>query len=193
MRYVIPLPSEKFKGWPKAGSGGSFGYRRSKTHVHQGVDLGCPVGTPVLAMGDGVVERARSQLGPSHGKKTGAGRNIVLLHPGSVWSWYMHLDRLVVQAGQTVRAGQVIGYSGRSMFSDRSAQVPHLHFEVLNQYPPGREPSGGGIQHRVSPQAFLESQGALQVSAKGSGEGVGLLAVIAGIGWWLKTRGGRRD
>lgn len=173
--YVLPLPLDKFPGWPVR----SFGVQRSSSHVHQGVDLYAPKGTPILAISDGVAVQVRTSLGPSNGKKTGAGRNVVIQHPGGIWSWYMHLDTVKIKEGQTVKAGQQIGTLGNSMFSDIVMKSPaHLHFEIMTKYPPGGEPKGGGIQHRLNPQTFLQKQGAGSVSVSSS-RGVGTLIVAA--------------
>jgi len=187
--YVLPLPAEKFPGWPKT----SFGVQRSSSHVHQGVDLFAPKGTPVLAVSDGVVTSARTSLGPSNGKKTGAGRNVVIEHAGGIWSWYMHLDTVKVTQGQTVKAGQQIGTLGNTMFNDITMKSPaHLHFEILDKYPPGGEPKGGGIQHRLNPQTFLEKQGAggvsTQASGKSSNTGVVIIAILGAVLLWKGSR-----
>jgi murein DD-endopeptidase MepM/ murein hydrolase activator NlpD len=105
----------------------------------------------------------------------------------------MHLDTVKVTKGQTVQAGQQIGTLGNTMFSDTKMKSPaHLHFEILNLYPPGHEPQGGGIQHRLNPQTFLEKQGAGGVSVKTSskstgGPGIGVF-VVAAVGAWFLLR-----
>lgn len=182
--YVLPLPPGKFPGWPKR----SFGVQRSPSHVHQGVDLYAPKGTPILAISDGVAVKVKTTVGPSNGKKTGAGRNVVIQHPGGIWSWYMHLDTVKIKQGQQVKAGQQIGTLGNSMFSDITMKSPaHLHFEILNKYPPGGEPKGGGIQHRLNPQAFLEKQGAAGAAAPRSFSAGTALAVCA-IGFFAAQK-----
>jgi murein DD-endopeptidase MepM/ murein hydrolase activator NlpD len=88
--------------------------------MHQGVDFGVPVGTPVMAAGDGTVEAARWALG--------YGRWVRLRHADGYETAYAHLSDFApgLAAGQAVRQGQVIGWSGNSGLSTG----PHLHFEV---------------------------------------------------------------
>ncbi|MDR3508728.1 MAG: M23 family metallopeptidase [Caulobacteraceae bacterium] len=90
------------------------------TRMHQGVDFEAPVGAPVLAAGDGVVESA-SWAG-------GFGRLIRLRHEAGMETLYAHLSAFHpgLPPGTRVRQGQVIGWSGASGL----ATGPHLHFEV---------------------------------------------------------------
>lgn len=182
--YVLPLPQDKFPGWPSR----SFGVQRSASHVHQGVDLYAPKGTPILAISDGIAVKVKTDLGPSNGKKTGAGRNVVIQHPGGIWSWYMHLDTVKIRQGQSVKAGQQIGTLGNTMFNDITMKSPaHLHFEILTKYPPGGEPKGGGIQHRLNPQTFLQQQRAGGVAAKSNSSAAVVIAASA-VGLYLFRR-----
>ncbi len=84
---------------------------------HYGVDFGAPTGTPVHAVGDGVVS-----LAGTHG---GHGRHVKLDHAGPYESSYSHLSRIAVKRGQKVRQGQIIGYVG----STGLATGPHLHYQ----------------------------------------------------------------
>jgi murein DD-endopeptidase MepM/ murein hydrolase activator NlpD len=101
-----------------------FGSRRHPvlgyTKMHEGVDFGAPVGTPVLAAGDGVIARA-SVMG-------GYGNVVDIQHDGTWSTRYGHLSRFApgLRAGDRVTQGQVIAYSGNT---GRSTG-PHLHFEV---------------------------------------------------------------
>ncbi|MGI4731889.1 MAG: M23 family metallopeptidase [Janthinobacterium lividum] len=88
------------------------------TRMHKGLDIGAPVGTPVVAAAAGTVRSA--------GWSGGYGRFIRLDHPGSLATGYGHLSRLAVHSGEVVSAGQVIGYVGSSGLSTG----PHLHWEV---------------------------------------------------------------
>lgn len=103
---------------------GTFGVRRDPilgyAKVHQGVDWAAPVGTPVVAAADGVVEVAERQ--------GGYGNLIVLRHIYSVKTAYAHLDHFAdgLAPERTVRQGEVIGFIGATGL----ATGPHLHFEV---------------------------------------------------------------
>lgn len=89
--------------------------KRSRPHL--GVDYGAPKGTPVRAIGDGVVETA-SYSG-------GHGNFVKIDHEGPYASSYSHLSKISVKHGQKVRQGQVIGEVG----STGLATGPHLHFQ----------------------------------------------------------------
>lgn len=93
-------------------TGGAYGYA-----VHQGVDFGLPLNTPVLAANGGKVVRV--------GNVIDAGRYIVIAI-GAREELYFHLNKQAVAVGQVVATGQVIGYSG----STGNSTGPHLHFEV---------------------------------------------------------------
>jgi LPXTG-motif cell wall-anchored protein len=102
----------------------------------------------------------------------------------------MHLDTVLVSKGQVVKAGQKIGTLGNSMFADITMRSPaHLHFEILDKYPPGSEPKGGGIQHRLNPAEFFGKQGRLVTSIIPQG-GPPILgaALVAGAVWALSKR-----
>ncbi|MEA2671988.1 MAG: hypothetical protein QOG45_2208 [Chloroflexota bacterium] len=91
-------------------------------HFHTGVDLGVPSGTPVGAACPGTVTRAVDGA-------TGFGIHVVISCdlPGVDYSiLYGHLSNRVVELGDRVALGQVIGYSG----STGNSSGPHLHFEV---------------------------------------------------------------
>jgi murein DD-endopeptidase MepM/ murein hydrolase activator NlpD len=103
----------------------SYGLRRHPilgyTKMHKGVDFGAPTGTPVMAAGHGVIEKAE-WFG-------GYGRYVQVRHANSYATAYAHLSRFArgIKAGARVRQGQVIGYVGTS---GRSTG-PHLHYEVM--------------------------------------------------------------
>lgn len=103
----------------------SFGKRRHPilgySLMHRGSDFGAPTGTPIMAAGDGVIEKA--------GPNGAYGNYIRLRHSGEFSTAYAHLSRFGagVAAGKRVRQGQIIGYVGTT---GRSTG-PHLHFEIL--------------------------------------------------------------
>jgi murein DD-endopeptidase MepM/ murein hydrolase activator NlpD len=109
--------------WPVDGRLlGGFGRRddpfSGEQAFHTGVDISVPIGTPVRATADGVVVTAEFA-----GRY---GRLIIVDHGGSVQTYYAHLSRFDVIAGQEVRRGQIIGAAGAS----GRASGPHLHYEV---------------------------------------------------------------
>ncbi len=91
-----------------------------KIRAHRGVDYAAPVGTPVYAAGDAVVEYK--------GWKNGYGRTLILKHGDKYSTVYAHLSRFAaVNVGQSVSQGKIIGYIG----SSGRATGPHLHYEFL--------------------------------------------------------------
>lgn len=105
----------------------SSGYSMNRKHPifkahkpHQGVDYAAPSGTPVKAVGDGVVTRA--------GWGKGFGNMVVLKHSGGLESMYSHLSGFAsgTKQGTRVRQGQVIGYVGATGY----ATGPHLDFRL---------------------------------------------------------------
>jgi len=85
--------------------------------AHLGIDYAAPMGTPVKAVGDGVVEFA--------GVQNGYGNVIFVQHPQGPLTVYAHLSSIKVRKGQTVSQGDAIGAVGQTGW----ATGPHLHFE----------------------------------------------------------------
>lgn len=85
---------------------------------HNGVDVALPIGTPVRSPGDGVVSMVTTH--PS------GGLSLAIIHQGLVRTGYAHLCTVCVSEGDTVRAGQVIAYSGNS----GKSTGPHLHLTL---------------------------------------------------------------
>ena len=103
----------------------TFGMRRHPilgyNKLHQGTDFAAPTGTPIMASGSGVVERA-SWFGAY-------GKFIMIRHNSTYKTAYAHLSGFAkgVRSGSRVQQGQVIGYVG----STGRSTGPHLHYEVL--------------------------------------------------------------
>lgn len=97
-------------------------YRR----MHTGVDWAAPSGTPILAAGDGTVEKV--------GREGGYGNYVRIRHANGFATAYAHMLRYApgLEKGVTVKQGQIIGYVGSTGLSTG----PHCHFEVMvnNQY-----------------------------------------------------------
>jgi murein DD-endopeptidase MepM/ murein hydrolase activator NlpD len=86
--------------------------------LHRGVDISAPYGTDVHASADGVVVFASMM--------NGFGRVVVVDHGNGYQTYYAHLSRFAVVAGQEIRQGGVVGAVGQS----GRATSPHLHYEV---------------------------------------------------------------
>jgi len=139
-RKASPLfQSEGFPNiWPVDGRLMSYFGRRSDPFsgegaFHTGIDISVPSGTPVHSTADGTVTVAEwaGQYG----------RMAVLDHGNGVQTYYAHLSRLEVIAGQWVHRGEIIGKSG----SSGRATGAHLHYEVRRSGTP------------VNPSQFLRA------------------------------------
>ena len=113
-------------GWPLDGGEISsfYGYRvdpfgSGGGDFHPGLDIAQNYGEPVKAANTGTVEMA--------GWNGGYGRYIRIDHGNGLETAYGHMSALVVEPGQKVSKGQVIGFVG----SSGASTGPHLHFEVL--------------------------------------------------------------
>ena len=86
---------------------------------HKGLDFSAPKGTPIYATGDGVINTAH--------RSSSYGKVIYIDHGHGYETRYAHLSRFVVNPGDRVKRGQIIGYVG----STGTSQSSHLHYEVL--------------------------------------------------------------
>lgn len=104
---------------------------------HLGIDIGGPVGTPVLAAAAGTVYLSYSE--PMYGNRIiidhGIGRD-----GRRSFTQYKHLHSRNVSAGTRVRQGQQIGTLGQTGVL---SSYPHLHFEVTREAAPGRRTARG--------------------------------------------------
>lgn len=96
-------------------------YKFRKKRPHRGIDIGLNVGDAIYAAFDGVVRVALPT--PMTG---GYGNVLVIRHPNGLETYYGHLSSYVVESGDIIRAGELIGYGGNT---GRSTG-PHLHFET---------------------------------------------------------------
>ena len=93
-----------------------FGYRHGRRH--QGVDLPLKTGEPVRAAFDGKVRISMASRG--------YGQLIVIRHDNGLETYYGHLSKRMVESGDWVHSGDVIGLGG----STGRSTGPHLHFET---------------------------------------------------------------
>lgn len=91
------------------------------SRMHRGVDFAAPTGTPIMAAGDGVIEKV--------GWGGGLGRMVQIQHADGYETIYGHMHGFTrgLRPGQQVRQGQLIGYVGSTGMSTG----PHLHYEVV--------------------------------------------------------------
>ncbi len=102
-----------------------FGMRKHPidgfTKMHRGTDFAAPMGTPIMASGDGVVKKA--------GWCGGGGNCVVIRHNSTYQTIYAHMSKFAkgIRSGVRVKQGQTIGYVG----STGKSTGPHLHYEVI--------------------------------------------------------------
>jgi murein DD-endopeptidase MepM/ murein hydrolase activator NlpD len=106
--------------------------------MHWGIDLAAPMLTPEYAAEDGVVLRA--------GAASGYGQAVYILGVSGDVTIYGHMEKILVDAGDVVTAGDKIALLG----SRGQSTGPHLHFEVHK---------GGMNGKRVDPVAWLRAKG----------------------------------
>ncbi len=152
----------------------SFGaIRDAGDRWHAGVDISAPSMTPVVAVADGTVKEIRDQPGDCCW--------VVVQHKDRWTSWYIHLTNdhpgtddgawigIVpgLQVGESVAAGQVIGWVGDS--GNAEPGEPHLHFEL-------RTPGGEPVDPYPSLSAAFRDTPAAFASPGGSAVADGVLA-----------------
>ena len=89
--------------------------------MHKGTDFAAPMGTPIMASGDGVVKKA--------GWCGGGGNCVVIKHNSTYQTVYAHMSKFAkgIRSGVRVKQAQIIGYVG----STGKSTGPHLHYEVI--------------------------------------------------------------
>lgn len=124
--------------------------------MHKGIDFAAPIGTPVYAAGDGVVEKA--------GPWSSYGNYMRIRHTSTYSTAFGHLSGYAkgIAPGVRVRQGQVVAYSGNT----GRTTGPHLHYEVLMgneqvnplkiKMPSGRALAGGELRQFQNLRAQLD-------------------------------------
>ena len=89
--------------------------------MHKGTDFAAPMGTPIMASGDGIIKKA--------GWCGGGGNCVVIKHNTTYKTIYAHMSKFAkgIKSGIRVKQGQTIGYVG----STGKSTGPHLHYEVV--------------------------------------------------------------
>jgi murein DD-endopeptidase MepM/ murein hydrolase activator NlpD len=125
----FPLDSQALPEWLKGKAWGSemvpklvpveeYAVSQRAAGDHLGIDLAAEDGSPVRATADGVVEQ--------RGNDRQYGRFLLLKHGQGYESYYGHLKDWNVDKGDSVQAGQTIGWVGTT----GKSTAPHLHFEI---------------------------------------------------------------
>ncbi len=116
--FQSPLPNHEITS--------AWGYRKDplnkKVRLHKGVDLKAKTGTDVVAAGTGIIVKAKKdyEQGVSYGKY------VDIQHDYGIMTRYAMLSQILVEEGQKVNAGTIIGKVG----STGRSTGPHLHFEI---------------------------------------------------------------
>jgi murein DD-endopeptidase MepM/ murein hydrolase activator NlpD len=127
-KAVLPVDGARF----------TSGYGARWGTFHYGIDLAAPMRTPEYAAMDGVVVRA--------GSASGFGLAVYVLHENGDVTVYGHMDKILVEPGQYVEAGETIALLGNR----GQSTGPHLHFEVHQ---------GGMNGKRIDPVPWLAERG----------------------------------
>ena len=111
--------------WPVPGYGTvSQGYDATK---HTGIDISAEQGVAVIAAADGTVSHVQTWDGSTTTGDQSYGNMVQITHADERTTLYAHLSKVLVSSGDSVSAGETIGYVG----STGNATGPHLHFEVI--------------------------------------------------------------
>lgn len=111
--YIMPL-----EGRVTSGLGARRAPLRGASTDHGGIDIAVPIGTPVVAPADGVVEFA--------GPRGRGGNTVLIRHADGRVTGYAHLDSINVRAGDRVSQGTAFAASGNT----GNSTGPHLHFSA---------------------------------------------------------------
>lgn len=143
MSFQMPLKKYTIS----QGFGGNAAYyKQFGQKGHNGIDLAAKTGEPVYAADEGTV--TFEGWGQNHSwMGVPAGICVLINHVGS-YAGYAHLSRTVINKGQKVKKGQLIGYVGAT----GAATGPHLHFEML----PLKPNFNNGYAGRIDPSPYIE-------------------------------------
>jgi murein DD-endopeptidase MepM/ murein hydrolase activator NlpD len=167
-----PLQDMKVRwdGTQTAGSGMKsfdsprFGMTRDGgARAHAGLDLEAPIGTPIFAVADGVIDLAR------YGDALYGADIMLMFRPtavvaaylarigsadddGVLFAHYAHLSAVFVETGQRVSRGTMIGRTGISGNADQ--KYPHVHFEIRKTRFPGT--GVAGLRGRIDPELLFQ-------------------------------------
>ena len=142
MDIIAPVYQGKVSGY----YGSLYVNAAGANYGHEGLDISMPEGTPLYAPFDGIVAWSDNEAGTY-------GNYIRISGALKADFFYGHLKERLVQTGNSVKKGQLIGYSGNT----GNSTGPHLHFEVRLKTPAGQYQSGVSAKAnaRVDPLAWL--------------------------------------
>ena len=106
------------KGWITSYYGPRLSHYSRRVKMHEGIDIGGKVGTPIIAAADGIIKMT--------GKNAGFGYYVEIDHGYGIETIYAHNSRNRIKKGAKVKRGQIIAELGNSGLSTG----PHVHYEV---------------------------------------------------------------
>jgi len=120
-RFLLRKPLRSDDVRLTSGFGTRFHPLFNERRMHTGIDWAGPIGTPIVAAGNGVVEEALY--------KGGNGKYIRIRHANGYQTAYSHMSGFArgMEPGAKVRQGQIVGFLGNTGYSTG----PHLHYEIL--------------------------------------------------------------
>ena len=127
MGYIYPVP----KGTPVSQWYGTNPGGVNPAGGHTGMDFACPIGTPIYAPADGVIAfEGWADLSNNPWLLTDGGGIVIVVDAGDTAPTFVmgHLNQSLVNGGQRVRKGDLIGYTGNT---GKWTTGPHCHFEVM--------------------------------------------------------------
>lgn len=152
--YEVP-----FKGYKSLritqGFGGEFSHKQEPQYY--AIDIGMPVGTPISAARSGIVIDVQDTYAHSGVTSTyfyDKANYAMVLHEDGTYAMYGHLliGKVLVKPGDTIKTGELIGYSGNTGFSTG----PHLHFVI--QYNKQGKPASTKFTLKQSDGALIKPQ-----------------------------------
>ncbi|MBT8263907.1 MAG: M23 family metallopeptidase [Desulfobacterales bacterium] len=129
-----PVPEMLRYGAPGVGYG---------EDLHPGIDYTIPIGTPILAVSDGIVVIVRE---PCPDQIYCGGLAVIVKHSDDFFSFYFHLSKTFVTIGESIKRGERLGLSGKSNGGWR-----HLHFGLLKNV---KEGSGAKFSQSYNPKNY---------------------------------------
>lgn len=142
MLVIVPRYTGRITGY----YGSLYKSASGVTYAHEGLDIGVAEGYPIGAPFDGVVAWSDYEADTY-------GHYIRVSGPHKADFFYGHLKQRLVQTGNSVKQGQIIGYSGNT----GNSSGPHIHFEIRLKTVSGQYQTGVSAKTnaRVDPLAWL--------------------------------------
>lgn len=175
------------KDWPGQWANlGSFGVPHSKGdhHTHEGVDISCERGTPLIAISNAKVVQVTKESDPKN-KNTAGGTTVRIQfdYQGKSWTaYYAHMEDVNVQVGDVLQQGDIVGTVGDS--GNAKGTACHCHFELrqdgkavdpLQYLVPANVAQGGPVNGDSNTSSWKQNgskdaQSAQEAEAKAAGK-----------------------